>query len=145
LNLKWASGAGLIIAASSLIMLVLRESILAVGFVGIFVQALSIMLMIWARVAFGQRSFHATADPTEGGLVTTGPYHYLRHPIYAALMYFLWSGILSHLSLVDALLGTFTMVGLIIRIYAEEQLVTVRYPDYINYAAKTKRIIPFLL
>jgi len=32
---------------------------------------------------------------------------------------------------------------LIIRILAEEHLVTERYPEYIEYAKRTKRIIPF--
>jgi hypothetical protein len=31
-------------------------------------------LMIWARLTFGLRSFHPAANPTRGGLVTTGPY-----------------------------------------------------------------------
>jgi protein-S-isoprenylcysteine O-methyltransferase Ste14 len=145
LNLKLASGAGLAIAALSLIILIFQESMLAVGFVGILVQFLSVMLMIWARLTFGQRSFHAIADPTEGGLITTGPYHFLRHPIYAALMYFFWSGIFSHLSLLNLLLGIVATVGLIIRIFAEERLVTERYPDYVNYAERTKRVISFIL
>jgi protein-S-isoprenylcysteine O-methyltransferase Ste14 len=34
-----------------------------------------------ARVTFGGRSFHVGANPTEGGLVTKGPYRFVRHPI----------------------------------------------------------------
>ena len=30
-----------------------------------------------------------------GGLVTTGPYRYVRHPIYAAATYFAWAGALD--------------------------------------------------
>jgi protein-S-isoprenylcysteine O-methyltransferase Ste14 len=141
---KFVSGAGFGVAALALVILVLRESILAVGFVAILVQVLAVLLMLWARATFGRRSFHATADPTEGGLITYGPYHYLRHPIYAAVLYFLWAGILSHLSLLNALLGLAATVGLFIRIFAEEHLVTERYPGYVEYASRTKRIIPFV-
>ena len=145
MNYKFASLAGFGIAVLVLIILILRESILAVGFVAIIVQVLAVLLMFWARVTFGRRSFHATADPTEGGLIISGPYHYLRHPIYAAVLYFLWAGILSHLSLCDVLLGLLATTGLFIRIFAEERLVTEKYPSYTEYAVRTKRIIPYVL
>ena len=61
-------------------------------------QAAMFLLMAWSRIVFGRRSFHAAADPTAGGLVTTGPYAYLRHPIYAAVIHFAWAGALSHFS-----------------------------------------------
>ena len=144
MNLKFASTAGFVAAVLALVILVFRESILAVGLFAILVQVFAVLLMLWARVTFGRRSFHAAADPTEGGLVTSGPYHYFRHPIYAAIMYFLWAGILSHLSLLNALIGLAATVGLFIRIFAEERLVTERYPSYGEYAARTKRIIPFV-
>lgn len=145
MDLKFASRAGLGVAVLGLVILVFRESILAIGFIAILVQVLALLLMLWARVTFGRRSFHATADPTEGGLITSGPYYYLRHPIYAAVMYFLWAGIFSHLSLLNVLLGFVATLGLFIRIFAEERLVTERYPNYVEYAARTKRIVPFVL
>jgi len=47
------------------------------------VQVATVLLMPWARKTFGIRSFHASASTSEGGLVTSGPYRYWRHPIYA--------------------------------------------------------------
>ena len=37
------------------------------------IQLGAIGLMVWARLTFGKRSFHASANPTAGGLVTSGP------------------------------------------------------------------------
>jgi protein-S-isoprenylcysteine O-methyltransferase Ste14 len=145
MNLRFTSIAGFGVAVIALMVLILRESILAVGVLAILVQVFAVLLMLWARVTFGRRSFHATADPTEGGLITSGPYQYLRHPIYAAVMYFLWAGIVSHVSLVNVLLGIIATIGLCIRIFAEERLVTERYPGYAEYAAHTKRIIPYIV
>jgi protein-S-isoprenylcysteine O-methyltransferase Ste14 len=125
-------------------LLIMRDSILAIGFVAIIIQVLSVLLMLWARFTFGFRSFHASANPTEGGLITSGPYHYLRHPIYAAVIYFLWTGIVSHWSLSNVILGLAATVGLFIRIFAEERLVAKRYPNYEEYARHTKRIIPYV-
>src|SRR5580765_5311613 len=67
-------------------------------------QVAAAALMVWARVAFGARSFHATADPTAGGLVTRGPYRFIRHPIYTAACLFAVAGALAHPSWSTALL-----------------------------------------
>jgi protein-S-isoprenylcysteine O-methyltransferase Ste14 len=61
--------------------------------------------VIWARVAFGRRSFHLAANPTEGGLVTTGPYRLIRHPIYTGVCLVAGAEVLAHLSWKAALLG----------------------------------------
>jgi hypothetical protein len=64
----------------------------------IAVQALALLLVIWARITFGRRSFHVVANPTDGGLVTGGPYRYIRHPIYAAICLSTSAGVAAHLS-----------------------------------------------
>jgi protein-S-isoprenylcysteine O-methyltransferase Ste14 len=129
----------------ALVSLVVEGSILAIGFGLIAIQILAIMLMVWARITFGRRSFHSAANPSEGGLVTTGPYTFIRHPIYASILYFLWAGVFSHLSVFNLLFALIGTVGVSVRIYAEEHLIILQYPEYSDYAARTKRIIPFLI
>jgi protein-S-isoprenylcysteine O-methyltransferase Ste14 len=144
MKLKVLSILGYIIAVIALVILVFRSSFLGEGYIAVAVQVLAALLMIWSRITFGSRSFHASADPTEGGLVTSGPYHYLRHPIYASIIYFFWAGIFSHLEIWNAILGFIATGGLFLRIFLEEKLVVKKYPEYSGYAAKTKRIIPFI-
>ena len=100
--------------------------------------------MIWARMTFGHRSFHASADPTEGGLVTTGPYRFIRHPIYTAACLFGWAGAVSNWSAPAAVLGAMMTVGAIVRMLCEERLVVERYPEYREYARTTRRMVPFI-
>jgi protein-S-isoprenylcysteine O-methyltransferase Ste14 len=108
------------------------------------IQLLAVTLMIWARVTFGQRSFHFAANPTAGGLVTTGPYRYIRHPIYAAATLFGWAGAAAHPSLLSAGLALLLLAGALVRLVCEERLVIERYPEYRDYARKTKRLLPFV-
>jgi protein-S-isoprenylcysteine O-methyltransferase Ste14 len=110
----------------------------------IAVQACACVLMIWARRTFGFRSFHAAANPTEGGLVTHGPYAYIRHPIYTAICLFIWAGVLAHWSLPAGLLGFLVTSGALARIYCEEKLIVAQYPEYVGYAQRTKRMIPHI-
>ena len=144
MNLRSASLAGYFILVVALVGLVLEGSLLGSGPFSIVVQALAAILMVWARMTFGKRSFHAGANPTEGGLVTTGPYALIRHPIYTSVLFFTWAGVLSHLSAIALTLGCIATAGVAVRIYAEEHLILTEYPDYANYAARTKRIIPFI-
>ncbi len=145
MNLKTSSLVGYAIAVTAIVWLLFRESLFAVELVGITIQVLAALLMIWARLTFGRRSFHLSAAATEGGLVTTGPYRFLRHPIYAAILYFAWTGVLSHFSFFNCLLGIALTIGLALRMLAEERLVVQMYPEYPEYALRTKRVIPFVL
>ena len=128
--------------------LLLRDhALLARTPLGIALQALAVALMLWARLTFGMRSFHATATPTAGGLVTAGPYRYWRHPIYAAVLLFVWSGILARGVAPTAMgvaLGLVATLMTAVRIQAEEQLLRASMPEYPAYAARTKRLIPFV-
>ena len=112
--------------------------------IAIAVQCAAVALMAWARLTLGRRSFHAAADPTSGGLVSTGPYHFIRHPIYTAACLFVWTGVLANWSLAAASYGTLLLAGAIVRMLCEEQLMKERYPEYRAYARVTKRMIPYV-
>ncbi|MGO9009908.1 MAG: methyltransferase family protein [Bryobacteraceae bacterium] len=142
---KRASVFGFVAAVVCLAWLFYRRAILGNGPVTIGIQVAAAALMVWARVTFGRRSFHAVADPTAGGLVTNGPYRYIRHPIYAAVLYFLWAGIAAHLSVGHAIVALVATAGLAIRIRAEETLIVGKYPEYAAYASRTRRVVPLVL
>ena len=125
--------------------LFLRHELFAIGPAAIAVQALAVLLMVWARLSFGLRSFHAGANPTAGGLVTKGAYGLVRHPIYAAILLFLWTGFTSHASVLTACATLVASLALAVRMFTEERLMVERYPEYREYAARTKRVIPFVI
>ena len=110
----------------------------------IAVQAGAFLLLLWARLAFGRRSFHVVANPTAGGLVTSGPYRFIRHPIYTAMAIFSGAGAVAHLSWSGGLLFGLLVGCALLRIFCEEALVTARYPEYRQYAATTWRMIPYI-
>jgi protein-S-isoprenylcysteine O-methyltransferase Ste14 len=132
------------LAAFGLVFLIVRHELFSTNLVGIMIQVLAAGLMVWARITFGARSFHATANTTRGKLVTNGPYRLLRHPIYAAIIYFVWAGVLSHLFIHTVVAAVLISVCLIIRMLIEEKFLLVAYEEYSAYSRNTYRLIPFL-
>jgi protein-S-isoprenylcysteine O-methyltransferase Ste14 len=140
-----ASIVAFIAAVLGILFLVSQESLFSENVISISVQVLSFGLMLWARRTFGLRSFHAAAAPTKGGLVTTGPYRYWRHPIYAAITYFVWAGAIPHKTLLSLLGVLVVTVALYTRIRIEERMLQQSYPEYEQYMKQTKRLIPFVI
>lgn len=130
--------AGAIVALFAMKLLFSANAIV-VGF-----QIGAVLLVIWARITFGWRSFHAVATPTKGGLVTVGPYRYIRHPIYTSVCLFGWAGIMAHWSWRAFICGCVLLLCGLTRIFCEEKLITSQYPEYVDYAKKTWRMIPYV-
>jgi protein-S-isoprenylcysteine O-methyltransferase Ste14 len=142
--LKFLSIIGYVGMAGGIITLIATGNLLSVSPLVIAVQVVGVALLLWARLVFRRRSFHLAANPTEGGLVTSGPYRYIRHPIYTAVCVFSGAGAVAHWSWAGALLGGLVVGSALLRVFCEEVLVTARYPEYRQYAATTWRMIPYL-
>jgi len=148
MNAKLSSLVATVFLVVAVVSLLLRHYLIAKVPAGIALQIAAAALMLWARYTFGFRSFHAAANPTEGGLVTYGPYRYWRHPIYAAVLLFVWAGVFSQgvmPTLIPVLLAVAATLMTAIRIHSEELLLKATFPDYRAYAGRTKRLIPFIL
>ncbi len=123
----------------------LRQGIIGTGVVSVSLQVLGILIVAWARLAFGIRSFHFAASPTQGGLVTRGPYRYVRNPIYFGALLVIITGVAVHLSPGNLVLAAVAVGALVTRIVCEERLLRIAYPEYEDYEAKTARLVPFLI
>jgi protein-S-isoprenylcysteine O-methyltransferase Ste14 len=124
--------------------LIATRSLFSAAPLVITAQFSAFALMVWARITFGRRSFHAAADPTKGGIITTGPYRFIRHPIYTAACFFVFTGAVAHFSFVSLGLALVVFVGAFGRMLAEERLLLKRYLEYADYAVKTKRMLPYV-
>ena len=108
-------------------------------------QVAMLALMIWARITLGRRNFHSAIEPAPAGVVTTGPYAYLRHPIYAALIHGVWAGALS-VEFAWPVIGYAETVtaGAFTQMHVEEYMLKRTYPDYPAYKRRAKKLIPFV-
>ena len=61
------------------------------------------------------------------------------------MLYFVWAAALDNRSGHGLVAAALVTAGALVRIYAEETLLTARYLEYGLYAARTARVIPFVL
>lgn len=117
---------------------------LALSWIGAAWTAIGIGFAIWARVNLGRNWSSHPAVKEHHQLVTTGPYAYVRHPIYAGIMLAaLGTAITSSIFGVGMLI--FISVAFALRMRREEQLMLERFPDhYPEYQKHTKRLVPFV-
>ena len=82
---------------------------------------------------------------TERGqkVITTGPYHYVRHPMYAAVIPFTVGTTLLLGSWYGLLMGLIFIAGIAFRAVQEERVLQAELPGYKEYMAQVKyRFIP---
>jgi protein-S-isoprenylcysteine O-methyltransferase Ste14 len=113
--------------------------------VGVLLFACGIALAVWARLHLGRNWGMPMTQRAEPELVTSGPYRFVRHPIYTGLL----TAMLGT-ALVDNLLGLIVVAVLIAYFYycgtVEERNLATTFPKtYPQYRSRTKMLIPFLL
>ncbi len=115
------------------------------GAIGAVVFAGGIAVAIWSRVELGRNWGMPMTQKAEPELVTSGPYRFVRHPIYSGLL----AGILGT-ALVTNLIGLIVVAILGVYFYysasVEEKNLTTTFPAaYPEYRNSTKMLIPFVL
>jgi protein-S-isoprenylcysteine O-methyltransferase Ste14 len=78
-------------------------------------------------------------------LVTAGAYRYIRHPMYAALLYLAWGAFLKDVSAISTLLVGGASVALLLTALRDEAECRQYFgDDYTRYMRVSKRFIPFV-
>ena len=103
------------------------------------------MFAIWARIFIG-RNWGMPMTLKEGHeLVTTGPYSYVRHPIYAGILLAMLGSALVF-GLWWFAIFFITAINFVYAAKKEEGLMLQQFPNaYPDYMKRTKMLIPFLL
>lgn len=113
--------------------------------VGTILFVLGLGLAIWARVHIGANWGVPMSRREEPELVTSGPYRFIRHPIYSGvLLALLGTGIAVTLYWFAAvvLIGCYFVYSATV----EERGMAEQFPqEYAAYRSRTRMLIPFVL
>lgn len=114
------------------------------GVIGLILCAAGVSLAIWARVYLGRNWGMPMTLRQEHELVTSGPYRFVRHPIYSGFFLAAFGSIFTSGAVWLVIL---LLVGIYFAYSAtvEEKNMAAQFPDtYPEYRKRTKMFIPFV-
>ena len=112
--------------------------------IGSILCALGITFAIWARWHLGKNWSSHPALKEGHELVTSGPYRFVRHPIYTGILLAEFGTVLAagYIWLIPLIFGGVVFIR---RVSIEEQIMMKQFPDaYPEYKKRTKALIPFI-
>jgi protein-S-isoprenylcysteine O-methyltransferase Ste14 len=107
--------------------------------------ALGLIFAAWARVHLGRNWGYPMSLKEQPELVTSGPYAFVRHPMYTGILFAMLGSFFVEGVLWLILLAVFG-VYFVYSATVEDRLMSHQFPnDYPAYKKRTKLLIPFLL
>jgi methyltransferase len=115
---------------------------LAAPMLAIFIAANA--LRWWVIRSLGEHWNVQVVDSTRLGVVTNGPFRYVRHPNYAAVFSELLALPLIHTAWITAIAGAIAHVGVLAQRLSTEERVLFSNPDYRAAMSGKPRFLPGL-
>lgn len=107
------------------------------------IQLTGIFIGVWAIYEMRRSKLNIAPHIRKGAiLITSGPYHFVRHPMYLALLLLLLPMINENQSTLNFFVFSVFLVNLLLKLLYEEGLLRNQFDNYSDYAKKTKRLIP---
>lgn len=110
---------------------------------GVGCAVAGLLLHMWARRALGVRWSSAVAAPPGQQVVTSGPYAFVRHPIYLGVLLLAAGTLVAHPSVATACVAAGLATGAMRKIAAEERVLrTACGQAWRRYAAAVPMLLP---
>ncbi len=114
--------------------------------VGAVLALLSLLLGGWTLAHNRLGNFNIRPTPKTGGvLVTTGPYRWIRHPMYSAVLLLAAAMAVSVASVLGWTAWAALALVLWVKALLEERWVAQVHGAYADYCTRSKRLIPWIL
>lgn len=108
-------------------------------------QITALVLVAWALLAMRLPNLSIFPEPKESAVfVSSGPYRWLRNPMYFSLLLFYAAQLADQFTLARSLVYGLLVVVLMMKIIREEKLLAEVFEGYNDYLKRTWRIIPFV-
>lgn len=105
----------------------------------------SAALVLWAIASMRKSKLRIFPEPSANAtLVTGGPYRFIRHPMYTAVLLGCCGLLANHFTWVRFAMTVGLFIVLIIKLSWEEEMLAQKFDGYRDYMKNTLRLIPFL-
>ena len=100
-------------------------------------------LGVWTLAHNRPGNFNIRPEPkTSGRLVTSGPYQYVRNPMYSALLLFAAAEVVAYDDIWKIACWFALALVLLAKALLEERALHALFPGYAEYAKRVRRFIP---
>lgn len=114
-------------------------------YIGMTILVIGIAIGLLAIQTHENGNFNIRPDIKENcSLVTHGIYSYIRHPMYLSVLVSMFGVAFIYFTYYEFALYILLLLTLLIKLFYEESLWKCHNPAYLEYMAKTKRLIPFI-
>lgn len=117
---------------------------LLIQITGVLIVGGGLVLQGWSRLHLRQFYAERVEVQPEHDLIDTGPYHYIRHPIFTSFFMYVLGLLLINPSLPLLLLVFYVFWDFSRAAKQEEKLLCETLPGYTEYMARTERFFPRL-
>jgi protein-S-isoprenylcysteine O-methyltransferase Ste14 len=112
---------------------------------GLVLGGVGLVLTALGTLALGNRNLSAFPRPKDGaGLVTTGAYAIVRHPIYSGVSLMSLGWALARRSPLTLGYAFMLLIFFDIKSRREEQWLQAKFLEYAEYRSRVKKLIPFI-
>jgi protein-S-isoprenylcysteine O-methyltransferase Ste14 len=117
----------------------------AIAMAGVAITLAGVTFAIWARVMLG-RNWSGVITVKEGHtLVRSGPYRFVRHPIYTGMLTAVAGTALTHGSMRGVVALPFVALGFWLKTRTEEGFMVQEFgEDYRRYMHEVRALVPFV-
>lgn len=130
---------------STLFGIMFTGPLFASGFVLLGVQVCGVFLGLWSVYIMKIGNFKIIPIPVEKAVLRMeGPYKLIRHPMYISIILFALPELLNYFTYCRLWIFIFLVISLLVKLKYEEEKLLEKFPEYLAYMQKSKRLIPFL-
>ena len=106
--------------------------------------AIGVGLGLWSIAVFGRGVTPSPLPAAPASMVTRGPYRWIRHPMYTAVLILSAGVVLGSRNMVALVLFVVLAGFFVLKARWEERRLDAAYPGYAAYAATAGRFVPRL-
>lgn len=125
--------------------ILLTPQTLLTAWLGAAVCVMGLGIAIWSRWTLAGNWSSDVRFKQGHELMQTGPYRFVRHPIYTGIILMCFASALQFGSLHSWLGALLIGIGLWIKLSQEEKIMLQHFSEYAAYRKRVKALVPFIL